>query len=229
MIEQPVPTRAEVSDVATAVFEGADAVMLSAESATGAWPDKAVMTMHRIAQAVEQDPLYRGVIDAQRTEPEPTTPTPSPTRRAISPRRCRWRRSCATPGPVRPDCAPRVSARQCRLWRSRRRPKRAAAWRSSGGCTACSPRTPRTSTTWCSGPAALRLHEGFAKVGRAHRHHRRRAAGDSRQDQHAAHRASATIRESYDGDPVCGRNGAVARSDILLDLRCPARPRARVP
>jgi pyruvate kinase len=74
MIEQPVPTRAEVSDVATAVFEGADAVMLSAESATGAWPDKAVMTMHRIAEAVEQDPLYRGILDAQRSEPEPTTP-----------------------------------------------------------------------------------------------------------------------------------------------------------
>jgi pyruvate kinase len=74
MIEQPVPTRAEVSDVATAVFEGADAVMLSAESAAGAWPDKAVSTMHRIAQAVEQDPLYRGVIDAQRTDPEATTP-----------------------------------------------------------------------------------------------------------------------------------------------------------
>jgi pyruvate kinase len=74
MIEQPVPTRAEVSDVATAVFEGADAVMLSAESATGAWPDKAVMTMHRIGEAIEQDPLYRGVIDAQHTDPEPTTP-----------------------------------------------------------------------------------------------------------------------------------------------------------
>lgn len=74
MIEQPVPTRAEVSDVATAVFEGADAVMLSAESATGAWPEKAVMTMDRIAQSVEHDPLYRSIIDAQRATPEPTTP-----------------------------------------------------------------------------------------------------------------------------------------------------------
>ena len=73
MIVEPVPTRAEVSDVATAVYEGADAIMLSAESATGAWPDKAVATMDRIAQAVERDPLYRGIITAQRYEPQPTS------------------------------------------------------------------------------------------------------------------------------------------------------------
>ena len=73
MITEPVPTRAEVSDVATAVYEGADAIMLSAESATGAWPDKAVATMDRIAQAVERDTLYRGIITAQRYEPQPTS------------------------------------------------------------------------------------------------------------------------------------------------------------
>ena len=73
MIVEPVPTRAEVSDVATAVFEGADAIMLSAESATGAWPEKAVATMDRIAQAVERDDLYRGIITAQRYEPQATS------------------------------------------------------------------------------------------------------------------------------------------------------------
>jgi pyruvate kinase len=73
MITEPVPTRAEVSDVATAVYEGADAIMLSAESATGAWPDKAVATMDRIAQAVERDSLYRGIITAQRYEPQATS------------------------------------------------------------------------------------------------------------------------------------------------------------
>jgi pyruvate kinase len=72
MIEEPVPTRAEVSDVATAVYEGADAVMLSAESASGKWPEKAVQTMDRVAQTVEHDGLYGGIIHAQRTEPETT-------------------------------------------------------------------------------------------------------------------------------------------------------------
>jgi pyruvate kinase len=72
MINSPVPTRAEVSDVATAIFEGADAVMLSAESAAGQYPVEAVATMSRIAEEVENDPFYRSIIQAQRGEPEAT-------------------------------------------------------------------------------------------------------------------------------------------------------------
>ncbi|HEY0106953.1 MAG TPA: pyruvate kinase [Rhizomicrobium sp.] len=69
----PVPTRAEVSDVATAVFEGADAVMLSAETASGAYPVEAVQVMDRIAQSVEADPLYTSILESQRNTPEETT------------------------------------------------------------------------------------------------------------------------------------------------------------
>jgi pyruvate kinase len=74
MISAPVPTRAEVSDVAIAVFEGADAIMLSAESAVGAYPADAVATMDRIATEVEGDINFRSIIHAQRTEPEATVP-----------------------------------------------------------------------------------------------------------------------------------------------------------
>jgi len=67
MIESPMPTRAEVSDVATAIYEGADAVMLSAESAAGHYPVEAVTTMNNVAEEVERDPTYRQIIEASRT------------------------------------------------------------------------------------------------------------------------------------------------------------------
>jgi len=67
MIESPMPTRAEVSDVAAAIYEGADAIMLSAESAAGAYPVQAVTTMDNVAAEVERDPTYLQIMAASRS------------------------------------------------------------------------------------------------------------------------------------------------------------------
>jgi pyruvate kinase len=74
MVAAPTPTRAEASDVATAVYEGADAVMLSAETAAGRYPIEAVAMMDRIASRVQEDPLYHSMLEGSRLEHEHTAP-----------------------------------------------------------------------------------------------------------------------------------------------------------
>jgi pyruvate kinase len=73
MVTSPTPTRAEVSDVATAIYDGTDAVMLSAESATGQYPVEAVAMMDRIAKSAERDPSYSARVHFTQTRLEPTT------------------------------------------------------------------------------------------------------------------------------------------------------------
>ena len=73
MVNSPTPTRAEVSDVATAVYDGSDAVMLSEETSVGKFPIDAVSVMNRVAEKVEVDPLYRYIMDAEHPNPDPTT------------------------------------------------------------------------------------------------------------------------------------------------------------
>ena len=72
MVHAPAPTRAEASDVATAIYDGADAVMLSAETAVGEYPQESVAMMDRIIKRVEADPFYRHLMDVNQPPPDAT-------------------------------------------------------------------------------------------------------------------------------------------------------------
>jgi pyruvate kinase len=141
MIQSPVPTRAEVSDVATAVYEGADAIMLSAESAAGKFPVEAVSTMNRISGQNRSRRLA----------------TPLRTPRGKSPKRSICPRSFAGPVRDRPRYASHASGRSRRWWPSRRTSRLGANFPRSGACIVWSRRTRRIWTIWSTAPAQSRF------------------------------------------------------------------------
>ncbi len=155
MITAPVPTRAEVSDVSIAVFEGADAIMLSAESAAGAYPVEAVAMMDRIASKVESDPLYAGIINAQRSEPEATgaDAISLAARQIAETLKLVGHRHLHGVRHHRP--ARRARAAAGADHRAVADPRhRAPPVAAVGARIASSPTTPPTSTTWSTAPAA---------------------------------------------------------------------------
>jgi len=113
MIESPVPTRAEASDVATAIYDGADAVMLSAESAAGKFPLEAVRIMNGIIERVEADPLYRQFLD---TSHSPNIPGQTDMADAVC---CAMRRAVALMRPAAIVCATQSGHTSLRAARER--------------------------------------------------------------------------------------------------------------
>ena len=188
MISAPVPTRAEVSDVATAVFEGADAVMLSAESASGQYPREAVATMNRIAEAVELEKIYPSIIEAQRAAPEATGAD------AIA----EATRDVAETLDLKVICA-WTSSGSTGLRIARQRPRSSilalTPHRIGGAAPRCrlgpaSDRHRRCARRARHGRSGLppRLYRGLRRRGRAHHRCRRRAVRDSGRHQQPAHR-----------------------------------------
>ena len=188
MISSPVPTRAEVSDVATAIYDGADAVMLSAEWAAGECPVEAVATMNRIAEEVEGDAVYRSIVDAQRAEPEATgADAIADAARHIADTLdlaaviC-WTASGATALRVaRERPKPPVVALSPNLSTGR---KLAVAW----GVHCVVTEDAHDQDDMVDRACRIAFKEGFAKAGAARDRGRRRAPGHAGRDQHAAHR-----------------------------------------
>ena len=189
MVAAPVPTRAEASDVATAIYDGADAVMLSAESASGKYPVEAVRMMSSIIAQTEADPYYREAIEASHTPPRADSGGRDRLRDAPGGRAAACRRNgrlyqLGLLGPTHGTRASRGAdhrhdAETCHGAAPRARVGRAfGALPRSGG----RPRDER--------PRVPDRPEGRLRPQRRdHRHLRRHALRNSRHDQPAAHRA----------------------------------------
>ena len=154
MVSAPTPTRAEASDVATAIYDGADAVMLSAESATGKFPVETVEMMARIIHRTETHKLYRSLITASDPDEEETPPHAIASATA-SLARCGERRRHRGLHAQRNHRrrASHAGARRCRSWRSRRTSRPRAGSACSGARTASRPRRSPPTRRWWRAPS----------------------------------------------------------------------------
>jgi len=194
MISAPTPTRAEASDVATAVYEGADAVMLSAETAAGQYPVEAVTMMDRIARRVQEDPLYFKALDASRMPPEHTNSD------AISMAACQVAGNGRRGGDrlIHQLGGDRVARGARASFGADPRPDfqpgdRAAA-RASVGRPLRPPRRHQKLQRHGAQGGAGRLSRGDRRIGPARCHHRRRPVRHPRLDQHPAHRLDRPVK-----------------------------------
>ena len=213
MITAPTPTRAEASDVATAVYDGADAVMLSAETAAGEYPVEAVAMMDRIARRVQEDPLYRTTLEAGRIRA-----------RAHALRRDQRRRLSGRRQVGAAAIVSYTTSGATALRAARERPQAPILVLTSNLGDSASARAAMG--------RALRayarrqeLHRHGAKGGAhgssrrhrrarpAHRHHRRRPVRHTRRDQHPAHRLGRPLIHVHRPEFASGRGRATtARS-----------------
>ena len=225
MISSPVPTRAEVSDVATAIYEGADAVMLSAESAAGQYPVEAVATMNRIAIEVEADPNYRTIIQAQRADPEATGAD------AIA---AAARQIAETLDLSAVVCWTSSGATALRVARERPQPpivsispnvatgrRLALVW----GVHSVIAEDARDQDDMVDRACRIAFREGFARARPAHHHRRRRAARNAGRHQHGAHRLRGRRRRRHRLKPSPRRSPRRRDRPHRQLHRSPRRPR----
>ena len=173
MVHGPTPTRAEASDVATAIYDGADAVMLSAESAAGSYPVEAVAMMGRIIARTESHAAYRSIIHALRPDAETTPRTRWPPLPATSPPPSAPVRSWSTPRAASPRPASSASAPTRRCWRSPPTTASPGRWPCSGACTACARRSCRATRRWSTTPASAAVGRRLRPARRPHPRRRR--------------------------------------------------------